>query len=166
MRTKVVLSLLLALGAASASAQKLPPEKTSSYYSSYKEKDIPPFDGPLPAFDCGSLEPQPIGDGMTMQGVRSPFMHVESSSIYNEGPITGDKTDLCPKELSGETWPACMMITLPTKQQFLVRFTNDLSALDGASLKGMSMDQKQRIQGIGYRTIIRCQDAANAAKNK
>jgi hypothetical protein len=166
MRTKIVASLLLALGAGPALAQKLPPEAPSSYYSSYKEEDIPPFFGSLPAFDCGTLEPQPIGGGMTMQAVRSPFMHVQSATIYNEEPVAGDKTDLCPKTLAVEPWAACIVITLPNKQQFLVRPNNDLSALDGASLKGMSTDQKQRIQGIGYRTIGRCKEAAALTDNE
>jgi hypothetical protein len=71
-----------------ALAQKLPPEKAAS---------DSPFFGPLPAFDCGSLEPQPIGDGMTMQVVQAPFMH-ETSVLPNQG-----KTESLPQGDVGGT---------------------------------------------------------------
>lgn len=124
---------------------------------------LPPSPGPAPgyedrvpqaSFDCGSTEPQPMGDNITMQAIFSPFMWEDPKR-----PDIG-RQNVCP-------YPqGCMLFTLPSGQRVAVGGICRVTVLEGAPLE---QAMQKKLQDIGCRTILWCDDArknASACKSK
>lgn len=137
---KKVLIFCSVILSAPALAQQIPPLPATN------------MDPAMPAFDCGNADPQSIGGDITPPvGVGKKMQYGGDITMQKIWPST--ESDRC------KGYP-CVIVTLPTRQKFMVRYTNYFAEM----IEGSPLSEKEIwFVPISYNTIQRCLDAVRLA---